>query len=324
LLTTRLLGWRDKIETGRLLGGIPRLDPAAWQGKSVAEWIAAATSRPRVRELLGALVRVATYANAPEEQSAAAALRQLQLALKANVLYLDGGWQTIVDGLSERARGWGVEIQEKARVAAITIEGGSRGVRLAGGERLAASAVVLALSPHEASSLIDDGRNPHLKSWAEGALPVKAACLDLGLRRLPRADVLFTLGIDRPLYLSVHSASAALAPDGQALVHVLEYQAPDQHDSREQIQGRLEALLDRMQPGWRELVLERRFMPQMVVSHALHRVAQPRPQPEVPGITGLFVAGDWVGERGMLADAAVASAKAAVDLLLRQEEAAAA
>ena len=51
----------------------------------------------------------------------------------------------------------------------------------------------------------------------------------------------------------------------------------------------------------------------MVVTHALIEAAGGgrRPEPTVPGFTGLHVVGDWVGPEGMLADAALSSARAA-------------
>ncbi len=39
-----------------------------------------------------------------------------------------------------------------------------------------------------------------------------------------------------------------------------------------------------------------------------------RPAVAVPGAPGLFVAGDWVGDRGLLADAAAASGTRAAEL----------
>ena len=48
-------------------------------------------------------------------------------------------------------------------------------------------------------------------------------CLDVALSSLPDKDVLFALGVDRPLYFSVHSAHAKLAPEGGALIHVSKY-----------------------------------------------------------------------------------------------------
>ena len=43
------------------------------------------------------------------------------------------------------------------------------------------------------------------------------------LSSLPDKDTLFALGIDRPLYFSVHSTHAKLAPEGGALIHVAKY-----------------------------------------------------------------------------------------------------
>jgi hypothetical protein len=78
-------------------------------------------------------------------------------------------------------------------------------------------------------------------------------------------------------------------------------------------------------------VVHRRFVPHLDVTNAFVTAAQRglpgRPGPEVPGAPGLFVAGDWVGPSGMLADAALASGmsageRAAATEVRRQERAA--
>ena len=75
----------------------------------------------------------------------------------------------------------------------------------------------------------------------------------------------------------------------------------------------------RVQPGWRETVVYRRFLPDMIVMNAMPLArldgARGRPGPEVADVRGLFVAGDWVGSQGLLADASLASAKCAADLI---------
>jgi hypothetical protein len=77
----------------------------------------------------------------------------------------------------------------------------------------------------------------------------------------------------------------------------------------------IESLLDLTQPGWRDEVVVRRFVPSLVVSNALPSVEwQTGAGPAnvaVPGVAGLFVAGDWVGQDGLLADRALTSASRA-------------
>ncbi len=157
--------------------------------------------------------------------------------------------------------------------------------------------------------------------WAAAAIPVRASCLDLGLSRLPRPRATFALGIDRPLYLSVHSAVAALAPPGAAVIHVGKYLGRADSDPKGD-ERELEAVMDLVQPGWRDLVLQRRLLPNMVVANALPTAAsggtEGRPGPAVPGADDLYVVGDWVGPDGLLADASLASAKQAATLILQR------
>ena len=58
--------------------------------------------------------------------------------------------------------------------------------------------------------------------------------------------------------------------------------------------------------------MARRFLPQLTVAHGLPRAQEDgllgRPAVAVPERPNVFLAGDWVGPEGMLADASAASA----------------
>jgi hypothetical protein len=86
------------------------------------------------------------------------------------------------------------------------------------------------------------------------------------------------------------------------------------HDEHE-----LEALLDLVQPGWRALVVQRRFLPHMTVLGAGADAARGglagRPKVAATGVGGVYLAGDWVGREGWLADASLASARRAAEAL---------
>jgi hypothetical protein len=177
---------------------------------------------------------------------------------------------------------------------------------------LDARAVVIAGSPAMAKALLPGVAS--IASAAESLVPVHAACLDVALTTLPRPSSRFVLGIDRPYYASVHSAYARLAPEGGAVIHLAKYLAPDEK-AGEQAEAELLDVLDLLQPGWRDVVAERRFLPSMIVSHALVTASSGglagRPSTAVGDALGVFVVGDWVGPEGMLLDASLASAESA-------------
>ena len=79
----------------------------------------------------------------------------------------------------------------------------------------------------------------------------------------------------------------------------------------------LEAFLEELQPGWRDLVVHRRFLPSLAVTNALTIPSAYRPQPQTP-VRGLYLAGDWVGGDGVMADAALTSARAAARAILAE------
>ena len=82
-------------------------------------------------------------------------------------------------------------------------------------------------------------------------------------------------------------------------------------------EAELESLLDQLQPGWRDLLVHRRFLPSMTVSNALLTPSVKRP-PVRTNLKGLYIAGDWVGDTGMLSDAALASARDAAKAILEE------
>lgn len=317
LLTTNLFGPREKLEAGAFLAGLMRIDPAPLEVVTLGDWLAASIKHRKVRETVASYFRVSSYTNAPGIASAGALIRQFQFA-RNGVTYLDGGWATLVSGLRDAALANGVRIENREPVAVIERDGGVRGVRLSSGRAHKAGAAVVAASPAVACGLLYRGEETVLQDWVNESVPVRAACLDAGLSRLPNPDTQFALGIDAPLYLSVHSRSAKLAPDGAALVSVAKYLPAGEACDPSSDELELEALLDLAQPGWRDVLVERQYLPNMTVTNAVILASKGglsgRPGPAVPGVPGLFVAGDWVGPDGMLADAALASARSAGEL----------
>lgn len=325
MIVTGLFGASAKLEAARLLATIGKFDAQAVQHLTAREWLEQNVRQPDARRLIAAFFRLSTYAEDLEHESAGAALAQLQIALASNVYYLDGGWQTLVDGLRAAAQEAGVKIVTGAKVARIERDEAVRGVRLADGANYAAASVIVAASPEAAGALVERSEETVLREWARAATPVRAACLTVALKTLPQPQARFALGIDRPLYFSVHSAAAKLAPAGGALVHAAKYLGTDHDEDPKTIERELEKLIELIQPGWRSVLVERQFLPSMTVSHALVTAAQGgtagRPGPKVPGIRGLYVAGDWVGPEGMLADASLASGELAAQMITRGESA---
>src|SRR5262245_49198589 len=133
MLTTGLLGLRAKLEAARLLGAIGKFDARGIERLSLREWAEREIRHPDARRLFQAFIRVSTYGDDPERQSAGSAIAQLQLALASGVLYLDGGWQTLAHGLHDSAEKEGVKIGAGGRVKTVGADGaGRRGWRAEG------------------------------------------------------------------------------------------------------------------------------------------------------------------------------------------------
>jgi phytoene dehydrogenase-like protein len=320
LLGTGLLDAADKLALGRALLalGVPR--PARFQGVTVQAWLDRHVRRPRPRQVLAAIARTFAYSAALDQVSADVLATQMQLSIKRPVLYLDGGWQTLVEGLRRAATAAGARIVTGARVAAVLREEDRvTGVRLADGTTRLASAVLVATPLPDATRLLG-GIYPALRDQVAGVVPAQVACLDVAVRRLPapRHPVVFDL--ERPRFLTTQSLFARIAPPDGGLIHTLKYLDPAHPTDPHTDERDLEDLLDTVQPGWRAEVVKRIYLPRMDSASWLPTARRGglagRLDSRLPGLAGLYLAGDWVDSKGYLADAIFASARQAARLLL--------
>jgi phytoene dehydrogenase-like protein len=298
LFRTTLIGPRSKAQLIGMLGRLPRVDPEPLRGTSLADWLSGFRLRPDVDAVVRALVRLSTYTDDLEGFSADAGIAQLQLAARGGVLYLDGGWAQLIEALSV-----GLEIRTGVHVTAIDRTGSHVDVLTAEGTLSAPSVVLAAGTPQAIGHLL-----PVDPGWGDLGAPVTAACLDLGVSRVPSPG--YVLSIDDPIYVNVQAPPARQAPDGQAVVAAIRYGARGAAEDRDQLEGLV------AEAGVRaEDVVTRRFLAAMTVSGTLPRARNGglpgRPSITATGIPGVVMAGDWVGPTGLLADAALASGQAA-------------
>ncbi|HYV43712.1 MAG TPA: FAD-dependent oxidoreductase [Myxococcaceae bacterium] len=314
LLTTSLLSARGRFEAMRALVAAQKADVQALAAESAEAWVRRQARDPAVVDLLTAVLRLSSYAHAPDLLSAGAALGNFQAASRG-VLYLDGGWQALVDAVLGAAESFGARLRTGAVARRIVRAGQGWWVELDGADAIEAPAVVLALPPQAAAAVFP---SEELRRHAEASIPIHVAAMDLGLSRLPVPEVKFVLGVDRPLYLSVQSDMAkGVAPEGGVMMQLARYLHPGERPDAASLERELEQLLDVAQPGWREVVRHRRFLPHLLVTPALVTAAgggyAARPKVAAAERPGLFLAGDWVGPAGMLANASLHSAALAAE-----------
>jgi phytoene dehydrogenase-like protein len=311
LLRSRLVSVRGKVALVKFLSGVKKWRPAEWAGLTVGQWLDTFKLPDDARKIVLFLVRTTTYVNDEDTLSADVAASQIQMALANNVLYLDDGWGSMVASLEAAARRNGAEIRTGTAVKSVNRPSpdGDVVVTLEGHEVRAGAVVLAAGTPAAAATLLGD----RPAAWDRLGPEVEASVLDIGLRTGLEHPVLF--GIDPPIYLVDHAKSAKrLAPEGGGLVHVLHYLPFGDHTPAAELRAGLEehARLGGVEPANIE---EQRFLLRMTVVGGVPTPAggglAGRPAIDSTGIAGVFVAGDWVGPKGWLADASLSSGEAA-------------
>lgn len=306
LLVTALFGPTAKLELARFLTRVPAVDVSTLHNVPVREWLCTELEDPRVIEFALALVRFTTYANDPERQSAAGAVEQLKLKLGGPILCLHSGLGTVVQTLRAAAVAANATIHTGRSVCRLNVANGQAvSISLEGGQVVDCRALIIATNPQQAEEVLGTAIMP-----SAALIPVRIATLDVVLRRLPMKQCLFAIGVDAPVYFSADSIIGRLPQCAGAVVHLARYLGPSEDNDGDD-ESALEQVLDLVQPGWRDLVVFRRFAPDVVVSNALVTAAgggtKGRPAGAVEGLDNVFLAGDWVGPTGQLADASIAS-----------------
>lgn len=308
MLSSTHMSLRTKWSLSRALiavqGGRPSAHPRSLSARA---WLRGLVGddAPHALGILEMLLRLSTYSTAFDVLRASSAHQQLKRSITTGVRYLDGGWQSIIDGLAQ-------PLQEDSRV---TLHTGAKitSVRsfhthhmLTGpmGE-YSARALVCTTPPRVAARLLD---TPEL---VEGLHTTYAACLDLVCKRRDDAPSL-VLGLHKPHYYGAHSHSAALTPgrDDMEVIHVARYLEGKDEDAV----AHLRDWLDTIRSGWREELIDQRAFPSLKVMHHLPTVAPSR-RFKLPD--GLFLAGDWCHDSDeILADAVAHSARITADDVL--------
>jgi hypothetical protein len=214
------------------------------------------------------------------------------------VVYLDGGWAQLVSGLGALC-----QVRPGIKVTGVAPAAGRVEVTTGGGPLTARSVIIAAGRPAAAVRLLLAG-----PGWGDLGPEVTAACVDAGLRRVPAPG--YVLGLDDPVYATVQSPPARQALAGQAVVGAVRYGAAEARSDRAVLHTHL------ARAGVREEdVVTIRFLARMVVAGAAPTAARGglagRPAVDAAGLPDVYLAGDWVGPTGLLADAALASGQAA-------------
>lgn len=323
LLGSHLLKMGDKLELMRIFSTLPRIRAGSLAHLSVQEWLERAIKHPVDRQILASTACVFTYCSNLDLVSAEVFVSKLQLSLKHPVLYIDGGWQTLIEGLRQAALQAGVRIQSGSRVTTVIYQNGRvQGVQMGDGSVIAATSVILATNPDDAVKLVDSGTYAPLREIIDPLVPARVACLDVALRRLPVPRYPVVQDLERPRFLSAQSVYSRIAPEGGAMIYTFKMLDPMHQSSPEQDERELEDLLDTAQPGWRDLLVKRIFLPHIEAIGMLPTASgggyAGRPGPVVPGISNLYLAGDWIGS-GFLSDPSMGSARQVAQLILASD-----
>ncbi|MFD2654820.1 phytoene desaturase family protein [Gracilibacillus thailandensis] len=317
LFSTKFLNWKDRLEWISALMKVNRVNTEHLADLTFQQWVKQITSSQKVVSLLYLLARLTTYCHAPDKVSAKLIVSHLKVGM-SGVLYLDGGWQTMIDQLHNQAVIAGIQVQSNSVVKHIVPSVDHHTLILSNNEEILANKVICTTHPQELNDMLDD----HLQHrFFTQITPVKGATLDVALTQLPNPKLSFAMGVTNPLYYSVHSNDAQLSDDGKStILHVFKYHSPNVHIDGKEVKNELEQFLEQLQPEWQQYVITKRILPNITVNQRLPQVGDEqnlkRSETDIPG---LYIAGDWASANSILSEGAISSGKQAADEIIKKE-----
>ncbi|WP_243354389.1 phytoene desaturase family protein [Bacillus litorisediminis] len=301
LLKTEFLTWREKAELIKVFSNLLKADWRKAGDHSFAEWLMAHRLSRKVKAILQSLLAISSYCKEDDAVTAAYAIRQLQLALKGGVLYLDGGWETLIQSLENQAQKRGVLFMKGEKVKKIKGSFPAFQLELSSGRLVEGKTVIYTAPPHDLQKMAEHGEQFAFLSKLK---PVKGVSLDLILEKDEMDRTSFGFDADHFIYYSSHSKAANLSQQYE-VAHVFGYGA-------DASQEQMEKFLDRMVPHWRERKVYSRCLTNLAVSNGYpNRTTMRIFEKASQAVDGLFLAGDCCIDEGILADASAASGKKA-------------
>src|SRR5258708_3105275 len=119
LFGSHLLKLGDKLELVRVLSAVPRIKAESLAHLSAQEWLERTIKHPLDRQILASTAWVFTYCSNLDLVSAEVFVFKLQLSLKHPVLYVDGGWQTLIERLRQPALQAAASLRSGTPVTAV-------------------------------------------------------------------------------------------------------------------------------------------------------------------------------------------------------------
>ena len=289
LLISDVFDWKGKQELLRFFISLKKGNANENQDITTSQWLNQNIKDEHVKKFILMLIRLSTYCDEPDLISANAALSQLQLG---KALYLDYGWQTLIEALTEEALKSGVTIKSRSTVHGITGVFPKVGIIFKNNESIFARTVLSTASPKETAKMLQEHGKSSSLEYLNELLPIRAACLDIVLSKIPEPHTFFAMSMDQPLYFSNHSKVARLTEnENYSVIHVMKYLRFNETQEETEVKYELEQFISRLQPGWEKFVVYKRFLPRLTVSHGMLSAKKARPYPVVKQIPGLFIAG---------------------------------
>lgn len=328
LLRTSLWSFRGRWDYVRSSLAMLRHVPGDWLRVPLDDYLGTVVRDEGVRRFLLALAQAIGFDCRPGEMSAGHWLDFVRLSARSGSRpSLILSWDRLFAVLSDTVTRAGGEVRLKARADRVERSGDRVEAIWSGGQRLTASAYVLAIPAQQLPHLLPDGFPGWSPDRLRGVEPTAGVSLDLGIE----GDWHRHAAVDVPhehIVIACHSLwDRSLAPPGHTLLQVMHFLTPAEVRDTEKVRAardRMLAAVRRHYPGALERVVLQRWLVRPMLTGARHswrQTWQDLVPVTAPGVRNLYLVSDTAAVQGELSNTAVSAAEKAADAILSRHRA---
>jgi phytoene dehydrogenase-like protein len=297
----------------------PEFDP----GVSVKQWIDQNINNPSIARLITAFASLTVYDRALELYSMNRFVEHTNVEYEKNELLAYIGYDVLLDQLQKAIIENGGTIRFGHEVADLIVADGSVQGVVCNGQRLMANRVILGLPPEALKKIA--AYEPLAKeiNVYMNQSPLFAFVYDIQFSKRLRSDMTNLLDLDDGVYINDYSLNIpSSAPIGTQMLSCMRFlsSSEQQNDSHaERSQKSVEAIFDKVYPGWEKYVVGKRIIKRAIVNGIARRVGSRLLPLQSQSVNRLYFVGDSTTGRGALGIPCYDSALSVANMIAKKQ-----
>ncbi|MGX5609676.1 phytoene desaturase family protein [Bacillus cereus] len=293
---------------------------------SISEWMEEQKLNDEIKTMLLTLASSNFFTNKPEQIPSDVFFNYYKKIFRTQkpVSYLRGGWQNLIEQLTQVIEENDGEILTKAKLTEIKIEDGKIESLLVGDEKYIADDYIFCIPPDELHKVFKGTiLEPRFMEYSN-LEPTYVMFYDIGLKESVNSSYTYVYDTKNKLFITdISYYDPNCAPENGQLLQAIAYVNKEEAENPEMIEQykeKIEAFYDKHFAGWRESLVVPKISKKAIVQTIKWNMSQQGIPISFEDISNLYFAGDWCSGEGQLSELSFSSAYHVSKLIQRNQQ----